>query len=198
MMPIQRRRQALLYPVFIVNYFLICVRKSKPCLHLGKQETKPESQDKLCSYTQKPQQELVNRQGWKMFYPTLKRILSKTWLWRCPPINTVTWIILRESYWGRYCSTCKHRVTGWNPESLPLMLGSGFLTEAIGELPVTAVGPARPAGLGDPEVVRPGESCKTEVKPRWWEKNQNMYRHLGQNSACEGRSGDLLLLLLLA
>lgn len=53
------------------------------------------------------------------------------------------------------------------PELLPLMLGSGFLTEAIGEPPVTVVGPARPAGLGDPEVVRPGESCKTEIKPRW-------------------------------
>lgn len=48
------------------------------------------------------------------------------------------------------------------------MLGSGFFTEAIGEPPATVVGPARPAGLGDPEVVRPGESCRTEIKPRWW------------------------------
>lgn len=51
------------------------------------------------------------------------------------------------------------------------MLGSGFLTEAIGEPPVTVVGPARPAGLGDPEVVRPGESWKTDLKPRWWTKH---------------------------
>lgn len=75
------------------------------------------------------------------------------------------------------------------------MLGSGFLTEAIGEPPDTVVGPARPAGLGDPEVVRPGESWKqnlTEVVKK------NMYRCLVQSSACEGRSGDLLLLLLLA
>lgn len=43
------------------------------------------------------------------------------------------------------------------------MLGSGFLTEAIGDPPVTVVGPARPAGLGDPEVVRPGESCKNQM-----------------------------------
>lgn len=50
------------------------------------------------------------------------------------------------------------------PELLPLMLGSGFLTEAIGEPPATVVGPARPAGLGDPEVVRPGESCEQKSK----------------------------------
>lgn len=49
-------------------------------------------------------------------------------------------------------------------EKLPLMVGSGFLTEAIGEPPATVVGPARPAGLGDPEVVRPGESCRTQIK----------------------------------
>lgn len=41
---------------------------------------------------------------------------------------------------------------------LPFMLGSGFLTAAIGEPPVTVGWPARPAGLGDPEVVRPGDS----------------------------------------
>lgn len=49
---------------------------------------------------------------------------------------------------------------------LPLMVGSGFLTEAIGEPPATVAGPARPAGLGDPEVARPGESCRTQIKKR--------------------------------
>lgn len=44
------------------------------------------------------------------------------------------------------------------------MVGSGFLTEAIGEPPATVVGPARPAGLGDPEVVRPGESCRNQTR----------------------------------
>lgn len=38
------------------------------------------------------------------------------------------------------------------------MLGSGFLTEVIGEPLATAVCPARPAGRGDPEAVRPGDS----------------------------------------
>lgn len=38
------------------------------------------------------------------------------------------------------------------------MLGSGFLTEAIGETLVTAVGPVRLAGRGDAEPVRPGDS----------------------------------------
>lgn len=55
------------------------------------------------------------------------------------------------------------------------MLGSGFLTEAIGEPPATVVGPARPAGLGDPEVVRPGESCGTEIKPRWWSQKPKLF-----------------------
>lgn len=38
------------------------------------------------------------------------------------------------------------------------MLGSGFLTAAIGEPLVTLGCPARPAGLGDAEAVRPGDS----------------------------------------
>lgn len=46
------------------------------------------------------------------------------------------------------------------------MLGSGFLTAAIGETLVTVVWPPRPAGLGDPEVVLPGDSCNTDSKPR--------------------------------
>lgn len=46
------------------------------------------------------------------------------------------------------------------------MLGSGFLTAAIGE-PLETVGwPARPAGRGDPEVVRPGDSYNAETKSR--------------------------------
>lgn len=46
---------------------------------------------------------------------------------------------------------------------IPFMLGSGFLTAAIGE-PLDTVGwPARPAGLGDPEAVRPGDSCDIET-----------------------------------
>lgn len=44
----------------------------------------------------------------------------------------------------------------------PFMLGSGFLTAAIGETLVTFVWP-RPAGLGEPEAVRPGDSCKIEI-----------------------------------
>lgn len=48
------------------------------------------------------------------------------------------------------------------------MLGSGFLTAAIGEPPVPAGCPARPAGLGDPEVVRPGDSCSTVTSTRMW------------------------------
>lgn len=55
------------------------------------------------------------------------------------------------------------------------MVGSGFLTEAIGEPPATVVGPARPAGLGDPEVVRPGESCRTEIKARWWSQKPKLF-----------------------
>lgn len=51
-------------------------------------------------------------------------------------------------------------------EISPFMLGSGFLTAAIGE-PLETVGwPARPAGRGDPEVVRPGDSCNAETKSR--------------------------------
>lgn len=46
------------------------------------------------------------------------------------------------------------------------MLGSGFLTAAIGEPPVPDGCPARPAGLGDPEVVRPGDSCSTDTNTR--------------------------------
>lgn len=49
-----------------------------------------------------------------------------------------------------------------NKLTLPFMLGSGFLTAAIGEPLVTVGWPARPAGLGDPEAVRPGDSCNTE------------------------------------
>lgn len=41
------------------------------------------------------------------------------------------------------------------------MLGSGFLTAAIGEPLVTLGCPARPAGLGDAEAVRPGDSWNT-------------------------------------
>lgn len=44
------------------------------------------------------------------------------------------------------------------------MLGSGFFTAAIGEPLVTFVWPARPAGLGDPEAGRPGDSCNTETR----------------------------------
>lgn len=53
---------------------------------------------------------------------------------------------------------------------LPFMLGSGFLTAAIGEPLVTVGWPARPAGLGDPEAVRPGDSCNTETRARVWSR----------------------------
>lgn len=51
---------------------------------------------------------------------------------------------------------------------IPFMLGSGFLTAAIGEPLVTVGWPARPAGLGEPEAVRPGDSCKTETRATLW------------------------------
>lgn len=55
-------------------------------------------------------------------------------------------------------------------ELLPFMLGSGFLTVVMGELPDTVVWPARPAGRGDPEAVRPGDSCKRQI--RWRPQSQ--------------------------
>lgn len=59
-------------------------------------------------------------------------------------------------------------------EILPFMLGSGFLTAAIGELLVTVGWPARPAGRGDPEVVRPGDSCNTETRARLWSQKYSL------------------------
>lgn len=41
------------------------------------------------------------------------------------------------------------------------MLGSGFLTAAIGELLVTVGCPGRTVGLGDTEDGLPGDSCNS-------------------------------------
>lgn len=41
---------------------------------------------------------------------------------------------------------------------LPFMLGSGFFTAVMGETLATLVGPVRPVGLGEPDVVRAGDS----------------------------------------
>lgn len=38
------------------------------------------------------------------------------------------------------------------------MLGSGFFTAVMGETLATFVGPVRPVGLGEPDVVRAGDS----------------------------------------
>lgn len=73
-------------------------------------------------------------------------------------------MILNNQVW-KYMST---------QEILPFMLGSGFLTAAIGELLVTAGWPARPAGRGDPEVVRPGDSCNTETRARLWSQKYSL------------------------
>lgn len=54
------------------------------------------------------------------------------------------------------------------------MLGSGFLTAAIGEPLFTLGVPVRPAGLGDPEAARPGDSCKTETRARLWSQTNSV------------------------
>lgn len=54
------------------------------------------------------------------------------------------------------------------------MLGSGFLTAAIGEPLVTVGWPARPAGLGLPEAVRPGDSCNTQTRVRLWSQTNSL------------------------
>lgn len=55
-----------------------------------------------------------------------------------------------------------NRVKIFSIITLPFMLGSGFFTAAIGEPLVMLVWPARPAGLGDAEAGRPGDSCNTK------------------------------------
>lgn len=73
-----------------------------------------------------------------------------------------------------------------NAKHLPFMLGSGFLTTTMGEPPVPAGCPARPAGLGDPEVVRPGDSYSTATNTRLWRKyiffNLNLKQYNDEHS----------------
>lgn len=47
-------------------------------------------------------------------------------------------------------------------QHLLLIVGSGFLTDAIGEALGTVAGPGLPCGLGDPEGPRAGDSCATK------------------------------------
>lgn len=62
------------------------------------------------------------------------------------------------------------------------MLGSGFLTAAIGEPLVTVGWPARPAGRGEPEAVRPGDSCDKETETTLWSQTKPIQQR--QNRTC--------------